>query len=52
LNFGDYCTYAIASVASEPLLCLGDDFAQTDLLLVSLEAEESATDSEDSGSPG
>jgi ribonuclease VapC len=52
LNFGDCCTYAIASVASEPLLCLGDDFAQTDLLLVSLEAAESATDSEDSGSPG
>jgi ribonuclease VapC len=52
LNFGDCCTYAIASVVNEPLLCLGDDFAQTDLLLVSLEAEESATDSEDSGSPG
>jgi uncharacterized protein with PIN domain len=23
-----------------PLLCLGDDFAQTDLLLVSLDAQE------------
>jgi ribonuclease VapC len=51
LNFGDCCTYAIASVADEPLLCVGDDFAQTDLLLVSLEAKESASDSEDSGGP-
>ncbi len=36
LNFGDCCTYAVASVADEPLLCLGDDFAQTDLHLVGL----------------
>lgn len=34
LNFGDCLTYAVAKVASEPLLCLGDDFAQTDLVLV------------------
>ena len=52
LNFGDCCTYAIASVAGEPLLCLGDDFAQTDLLLVSLEAKESACGGEDSSGPG
>jgi len=33
LNFGDCMAYATASVAGEPLLCLGDDFAQTDLEL-------------------
>jgi ribonuclease VapC len=36
LNFGDCCTYATASIAGEPLLCVGDDFRQTDLPLVSL----------------
>jgi len=35
LNFGDCLTYAVAKLASEPLLALGDDFAQTDLDLVS-----------------
>ena len=40
LNFGDCCTYAIASVSGEPLLCVGDDFAQTDLVLVSLDPDE------------
>lgn len=34
LNFGDCLTYAIAYVAGEPLLCVGDDFPQTDLELV------------------
>ncbi|HUG63876.1 MAG TPA: type II toxin-antitoxin system VapC family toxin [Gaiellaceae bacterium] len=34
LNLGDCLTYAVAKVAGEPLLCLGDDFAQTDLALV------------------
>lgn len=33
LNFGDCLTYATAAVAGEPLLCLGDDFSQTDLEL-------------------
>lgn len=33
LNFGDCHTYATARVAGRPLLCLGDDFAQTDLEL-------------------
>ncbi len=33
LNFGDCLTYAVARLADEPLLCLGDDFAQTDLVL-------------------
>jgi ribonuclease VapC len=34
LNFGDCCAYATASVAGEPLLCIGDDFVKTDLPLV------------------
>jgi len=34
LNFGDCLTYATAKLAGEPLLCLGDDFAKTDLSLV------------------
>ncbi len=34
LNFGNCLTYATAYVAGEPLLCAGDDFAQTDLELV------------------
>lgn len=36
LNFGDCLTYATASVAREPLLCVGNDFPQTDLELVKL----------------
>lgn len=31
LNFGDCLTYAVARLADEPLLFVGDDFAQTDL---------------------
>jgi ribonuclease VapC len=34
LNFGDCLTYAVAKVAAQPLLCVGDDFPQTDLALV------------------
>ncbi len=33
LNLGDCLTYAVAKLTGEPLLCLGDDFAQTDLQL-------------------
>jgi ribonuclease VapC len=33
LNFGDCMTYATASLAAEPLLCIGDDFSKTDLAL-------------------
>jgi ribonuclease VapC len=51
LNFGDCCTYAVASVADEPLLCRGNDFSQTDLLLVSLDADQTPSD-EESGTPG
>ena len=36
LDDGDCMTYATASVAGEPLLALGDDFAATDLELVPL----------------
>lgn len=34
LNFGDCLTYAIANVSGRPLLCVGDDFPRTDLILV------------------
>jgi ribonuclease VapC len=33
LNFGDCMTYAVAKLADEPLLCLGDDLPATDLEL-------------------
>jgi ribonuclease VapC len=33
LNFGDCLTYALAKAGGEPLLCVGDDFARTDLVL-------------------
>lgn len=36
LNFGDCLTYAVAKLSGLPLLCIGDDFAQTDLALVPL----------------
>jgi ribonuclease VapC len=31
LNFGDCLTYATAKLAGQPTLCLGSDFAKTDL---------------------
>lgn len=31
LNFGDCLTYAVAKLAAEPLLFVGDDFTHTDL---------------------
>ena len=37
LNFDDCCCYATAVVAGEPLLCVGEDFARTDLELVPLD---------------
>lgn len=33
LNFGDCLAYAVARLADMPLLCVGDDFAKTDLSL-------------------
>lgn len=34
LNLGDCCAYALARHLNEPLLCKGDDFKQTDILLI------------------
>jgi ribonuclease VapC len=31
LNFGDCLSYAVARLAEAPLLCVGDDFARTDI---------------------
>ena len=36
LDFGDGLTCAVARLSGQPLLCVGDDFAQTDLTLVPL----------------
>ena len=36
LNLGDCLSYAVAALAQRPLLCIGDDFARTDLRLVEL----------------
>ncbi len=33
LNFGDCLAYAVAKIAEAPLLCVGEDFSKTDLLL-------------------
>jgi len=33
LNYGDCMTYATARLSDRPLLCVGDDFARTDLRL-------------------
>ena len=33
LNYGDCLAYAMAVVANEPLLCVGDDFPKTDCVL-------------------
>ena len=37
-TFGDCLTHATAKLADEPLLCLGNDFARTDLEIVRAEA--------------
>lgn len=34
LNLGDCCVYALARATGLPILCKGNDFAQTDALLV------------------
>jgi ribonuclease VapC len=51
LNFGDCCTYAVASVAGEPLLCTGDDFTRTDLPLVGLGTDDTQAGPGPSGGP-
>jgi ribonuclease VapC len=33
LNIGDCCSYALAKISGEPLLCKGNDFPKTDLAL-------------------
>jgi ribonuclease VapC len=38
LTMGDCCSCATAKLAREPLLCIGDDFPQTELELVKLES--------------
>lgn len=39
LNFGDCLSYAVAKIAGEPLLCVGRDFAATDIELALPETE-------------
>jgi ribonuclease VapC len=34
LNFGDCCTYALAEQKGLPILCVGNDFARTDLPVI------------------
>jgi ribonuclease VapC len=34
LNLGDCFSYAVASLAEQPLLCVGDDFRRTDLAVL------------------
>ena len=34
LNFGDCCTYALAEERGLPLLCVGEDFARTDVAVL------------------
>jgi len=36
LNFGDCLTYGVAAVRGEPILCIGNDFVQTDATVVPL----------------
>lgn len=36
LNMGDCFTYAVAKRTGEPVLCVGDDFARTDVAVVPL----------------
>jgi ribonuclease VapC len=52
LNFGDCCTYATASLAGETLLCVGDDFAKTDLPLVGLDVSQAPDDPRPSAESG
>lgn len=37
LNLGDCMSYAVARWSGQPLLCIGNDFAKTDLELVPME---------------
>jgi ribonuclease VapC len=44
LNIGDCCSYALATLSTEPLLFKGNDFVQTDVAFVSYPASRGATD--------
>lgn len=39
LNLGACFTYGLAALTGQPVLCVGDDFAQTDVAVVSLDVE-------------
>jgi ribonuclease VapC len=39
LNFGDTFAYALAKQLNEPLLFVGDDFSQTDVLVAAYESD-------------
>jgi ribonuclease VapC len=43
LNFGDCFSYALAKVSGEPLLYKGNDFALTDLAVISLPPSPQST---------
>jgi ribonuclease VapC len=36
LNYGDCFSYALAMALEEPLLCKGDDFAHSDVMIASI----------------
>jgi len=38
LNFGDCFTYGLAALTGQPVLCVGNDFPQTDVAVVPLDA--------------
>jgi len=40
LNFGDCFAYALAKRTGQPILCVGNDFVQTDVAVVPLEGEQ------------
>ncbi len=42
---------AAHTALGEPPLCIGDDFARTDLPLISLASDEMSADAEQSGEP-
>jgi len=50
LNFGYALSDATAKIAGRPLLCVGADFAQTDLSLVSIESDSHDQPADTAGS--
>jgi ribonuclease VapC len=45
LNYGDCFTYALAEHTGHPILCTGNDFAQTDIAVLRPAANAKASDS-------